>query len=424
MADDTGQQLVFAMPREPHFPKRSISQLAVVMLLIGIFLAEGVASGITWPTLLQRLQALTPRTSSTMGQVVRQAYFVSSGLLSSTPESNQGITDQLQIRLENIPAPQSGKSYYAWLLNDRKLDWKPILLGPLTVINGIIDFAFLGDPVHSNLLATDSRFLITEESAASVPHTPSLNPSTWRYYAEFSQTPNPADTVNHYSLYDHIRHLLADDPKVQAAGLTGGLDIWLYRNTQKILEWAGSARGSWKYNDAGSSAFIRRQLILIMDYLDGTTYAQQDLPGQSVLADPTIAKIGLLTFDAQTQDPPGYVYHIGEHLNEVSQLPQASTEQRALANRISQELDRVNEWFQIMHIEVLQLYHMNDAQLFGNDGRTLLDSVATLANTAFVGQVDPNTDQVTDGVVQIHYNIQRLATFDIRACSTSNPCTL
>ena len=350
--------------------------------------------------------------------LVGHAYFVSSGLLSSTPGSNQGITDQLQIKLEKIPSPQPGKSYYAWLLNDRKLDWKPILLGPLTVSNGTIDFAFPGDPVHSNLLATNSRFFITEEDAAIPPVNP--DPNALRYYAEFSQTPNPADTVNHYSLYDHVRHLLSDDPKVKAAGLSGGLDIWLYRNTQKVLEWAGSARDA---QQSGNVGFIRRQLTRVIDYLDGTTYTQlaQDLPGQGVLADPAIAKIGLLTFDPATQNPPGYLYHIGKHLHEASQLPQASTEQRALANRISQEMNVVNEWFLTMRAEALQLYHMTDAQLVGSNARSLLDSLATLALTAFVGQINPQ-GQVTPGIVQIHYDIQQMATFDIKACTASNPC--
>ena len=66
---------------------------------------------------------------------------------------------------------------------------------------------------------------------------------------------------------------------------------------------------------------------------------------------------------------------------------------------------------------------MDDAHLTGNDGLTLLDQVATLANDAFAGKVDTNA-QVTDGVVQIHYTIQRLATFDIRACTASNPCAI
>jgi hypothetical protein len=238
------------------------------------------------------------------------------------------------------------------------------------------------------------------------------------YYAEFSQIPDPTNP-KHYSLYDHIRHLLADDPKVLAAGLTGGLDIWLYRNSQKILEWAGSARDS---QQSGNVDFIHRQLTRIIDYLDGTYYNQHDLPGQPLLVDPTIAKIGLLTFDTALQvNNPGYLYHIGTHLRDIAVLPQADAQQKALAIQISQATNGVNAWYQTIRTDVLQLYQMPAAQLLGSAGRTLLDTVATLANTAFVGQVN-SQGQVIDGVVQIHYAIQRLATFDVRACTASNPC--
>ncbi len=39
-----------------------------------------------------------------------------------------------------------------------------------------------------------------------------------------------------YSLLDHLRHLLANDPDLVKLHLTGGLNTWAYRNTQKILQ--------------------------------------------------------------------------------------------------------------------------------------------------------------------------------------------
>jgi serine/threonine protein kinase len=358
---------------------------------------------------------------TTNSSIVGHAYFASSGLLSANLESNQGITDQVQIRLNNISPPQTGMSYYAWLLNDTTKEWNPVFLGTLSINNGTTVLSYV-DPQHANLLASDSRFLVTEESAASQPVSPSLSQSAWIYYAEISQVPDP-NNPKHYSLYDHIRHLLSADPNVLETGLSGGLDIWLYRNTQKILEWAGSARDAQK---SGNVLFIRRQLTRIMDYLDGTSYTQlaQDLPGQPVLADPRIAKIGLLTFDAAKQALPGYLYHIGaRHLHEISVLPQASQQQKAVASQIKQEIDVVNGWFETMRTEVLQLFHMSDAQLLGSESRALLDSVANLANIAFVGEIN-SQGQVTPGVVQIHYAIQSLATFDVRACTASNPCKI
>ena len=350
--------------------------------------------------------------------IAGHAYFVSSGLLSADVNSNQGITDELQIKLGNVSPPPLGKAYYAWLLNDKTLAWQPIPLGQLTVNNGVIDFSYPGDQLHSNLLATNSRFIITEEDAGSSPLNPSLNSGNLLYYAEFSQVPDPTNP-KHYSLYDHVRHLLSDDPKVKAVGLTGGLDIWLYRNAQSILEWAGSARDLQK---SGNVALIRRQLARIIDYLDGTYYNQHDLPGVGLLVDPTIAKLGLLTFDTALQvNNPGYLYHIGTHLRDIAALPQADAQQKALAVQINQAINAVNGWYQTMRTDILQLYQMSDAQLLGSQGLPLLDEVATLANDAFVGQIN-SQGQVIDGVVEIHYSIQLLATFDIKACPTSNSC--
>ena len=401
----SGTSPVVPPPARPG-RRRTLTILTVLLVLLVI----GASLG-TYFTFFAK------SSSGTTSDIVGHAYFVSSGLLSSAPESGQGITDQLQMKLENIPAPQPGKNYYGWLLNDKTLEWKPIPLGPLTVNNGTISLSYPGDALHSDLLATNSRFLITEEDAANPPSNPSLVSTTWRYYAEFSQVQHPFGSKM-YSLYDHIRHLLADDPSLKSVGLTGGLDIWLYRNTQKILEWSGSARDS---DLPGNGAFVRRQLTRVIDYLDGTFYDQHDLPGQPLLVDQTIGKIGLLTFDPVNQNPPGYLYHIGKHLHEISLLPEASPAQKALVIQINQDINVVNAWDETIRADVLQLLAMNDAQLAGNAGRSLLDTVATLANTAFVGTVTPQ-GQVQDGVVQIHYAIQNLATFDVRACTQNDPC--
>jgi len=402
-------------PTAPTSKRPRRRGLLIAMIVILILAVIGSALGAYFTFFAKGTPATT---TTTTPQLFGHAYFVSSGFVS--PDSRQGITDELQINLVNVSPAPSGKSYYAWLLNDITMDWKPIYLGQLAYNSGTLNLFYPGDAVHSNLLATNSRFLVTEEDASTIPTSPSLDPHAWVYYAEFSQIkPVPTDPTS-YSVYDHIRHLLADDPKVLAAGLTGGLDIWLYRNTQKILEWAGSARDAWKDK---SVAFIHRQLIRMIDYLDGTVYAQKAIPGQSILADPTISKIGLLTFDPLTQNPPGYLYHIGKHLHEITALPQTSAAQRALAIQINQEIDVVNLWMRSIRADVLQLYAMNDAQLTGPEGRTLLDEVATLANDAFVGKINSNA-QVTAGVVQIHYAIQRIATFDVRACTTSDPCTV
>jgi len=390
----------------PARQRRRGLYIALAASLIVVLLAAGLAAFYT----------LSQRGSSTAQKpVVGHAYFVSSGLLSLN--SSQGITDELQIHLQGIPDPQPGKSYYAWLLTDKSTPYVPTLLGTLQVNRGTVDFAFPGTPQHLDLLATDSRFLITEEDASQTPTNPSLDPSTWRYYAEFSAVPNPADTTNHFSLLSHLRHLLAQDPKLQAAGLTGGLDIWLFRNTEKILEWSGSARDVWQHQDLPGAAFIHRQVVRILDYLDGLSYVQREVPpGTPILVDPVIVRVPLLE-TVPNQAPPGYVFHIGRHLEEITKSPNVTQDQIALAIEINQAMNNVQFWLQQVHKDALQLINLSDAQLLQPSTRSILDDMATQANFAFTGQIDPSTGQVKPGVVQVHYNIQRLATFDITPCT-------
>ena len=52
-------------------------------------------------------------------------------------------------------------------------------------------------------------------------------------------------------------------------------------------------------------------------------------------------------------------------------------------------------------------------------GLTLLNQMRTYANDAFIGQMNPQTNQVQHGAVEIHYDMQHLATLDVTACTGS-----
>ena len=365
----------------------------------------------------------------TQPTLVGHAFFVSSGVLSSK-SSNQGITDELQITLHNLPDPQSGNRYYAWLLNDHQIDLPAVALGSLPLNHGQVTMTY-GDPQHNNLLASYGRFLITEEDANPPPTNPSLDTNTWRFDAVFSTTPNPADTVNHFSLLDHLRHLLSQDPKLKLVGLGGGLDIWLFRNTTKILEEAGSARDAQKGCTPdptnAACAFVHRSLVRILDYLDGSTYVQADVPLDTpVLIDLTVARVALLEFDVAHQQPPGYLEHIGTHLRELTISPGVTPAQRTLAIRITQAINNVQGWLEAVHTDAVKLEKMNNSQLSQPDALSILNDLLTQANHAFVGQFDPNTSTVKEGVVQIHNNMQGLATFDVTPCTINtgkNTCS-
>src|SRR2546429_1189063 len=101
MADDAGQQFMISSSREPRLPRQRLLRRSMVIWLTAIFLVETLASGMTWPSLLQRFQALTSGPGFSTRQARGQAFFVSSGLLGSL-NSSQGTTDELQINLQGV----------------------------------------------------------------------------------------------------------------------------------------------------------------------------------------------------------------------------------------------------------------------------------------------------------------------------------
>jgi len=176
-------------------------------------------------------------------KVVGRVYFLSSGRL--YVNNNQGISDEVLVDLHNIPVPAPGKSYYGWLLGDANqsdVSWVP--LGELRVNQGSVYSLYPGDSAHTNLLNDMSHFVLTEEHASTAPTSPLIDRSTWRYYGEIYQVPSVKDP-NHFSLLDHLRHLLVQAPELKALGLPGGLSIWLVSNVEVISNWALSAKISW-----------------------------------------------------------------------------------------------------------------------------------------------------------------------------------
>ncbi|MBA2678511.1 MAG: anti-sigma factor [Ktedonobacteraceae bacterium] len=408
-----------APPASP--PHRRRLYFAIAAILIVAIIGSGLA--------IVLLSPRTPAPATTQRPIVGHAFFVSSGQLSLF--SDRGIADQVQINLQNIPAPQTGKSYYAWLLPDNESNSRatPIFLGQLPVKGGQVSVFYPGDTDNTDLLASYSRFLITAEDASEVPTNPSLVTCTWLYFAAFSQAySSTVSTSTHYSLLDHLRHLLARDPSLEKVKLGGGLDTWLFRNMEKILEWAGSARDTQQScqstpGNPQCAAFIQRQATRILDYLDGPYIAQENVPpaiqGSHLLVDPTIAQVAMLEFSAQ-QNPPGYLKHIGNHLRNMVEVPNLSPAQHALALRITTATNNVQKWLNAIHADAVRIIHMSAADLVQPGTTSLLDDLFTQANYAFVGRTDPNTNQVEEGVVQIHYSVQNLATFDITACSAGN----
>jgi hypothetical protein len=392
-------------------------RLLATLLIIVVLLAGSILS----------LLLLIPKSSPPRGPVVAQnpivgyASFTSSGLLD--PNNSTGVNDELQIHLQHIPPPSAGKAYYGWLLSD-KVQTEPAVtpLGRLPVQAGSISFLFRGDQKHSNLLLLKSRFLITEEDASDQPISYTLDTSAWRYYAELPQAANPKDKL-HFTMLDHLRHLTSDSPELTARGLRGGLDMWFVRQVQKVLEWSNAARDDWQKDPA----FMHRQMIRILDYIDGANFVQTDAPavGQTLLADPGPSKVPLLGPVPDGQDPPGYsfddepapgyVYLVSSHLSGAVLAPDATATQHALAAEIQKGIDQIKAWLENVHQDAKKVLVMDANQLNQLPTLSLLDDLVTNAQYAYIGQADPQTAQNSGGVIWISNHVQQMAAFEVKA---------
>lgn len=408
------------------FTKNSRIAFIFILLLLFVVATVGVL------LVLAHQNAANQNTAGAV-QVVGHVSFVSSGELYEN--NNQGLNDQGLIDLHHIPNPGPGKSYYAWLLGDENQTDVPwVFLGQLSVNQGDVHFLYPGDQAHTNLLNDMSRFLLTEQDANTTPTIPLLDQNTWRYYAVIYQIPSPKDP-NHFSLLDHLRHLLVQAPELKALGLPGGLSIWLMRNVQEIAKWALSGKERWEIKDL---AFLRQQLVNMLYYLDGEC-TQADLQGVAPGTPATpengtiahIAHFALLNPCIQEEQaqanvlkqvfqhvPHNYIEHMLFHLVGVTLSPGAGPALRALAVQLNTAVNNVRNWLGQVRQDAIQLLQMSNEQLRQLSAFAILGNLELEARAAFAGQTDPDTGDLHEGAAWIFDNIQRLATLDVKPYSS------
>lgn len=401
-------------------PKRHSLLWRVILEGIGIVIVASFIFGFLrfYPTLLRRYKGTQSSTvvcqeppaissKSSPGNSI-PAYltesnigymsFVSSGKFAMN--SNQGMDDEMQIVLHHVLVPEPDKIYYVWLAGDTmqsETSWKRI--GALTLSNGNASLFYPGDQQHTNLLATYSHLLITEEDTQSLPLQPTYDSSNWKYHAAISQVPNPKD-ITHYSLLNHLRHLLAVDPEIQKMGLQGGLDYWLFWNMQEIVTLTAFATKGFSIHNTRTT---HNQLMCIMGYLDGQSYIHNDIPsGTNIQVNPSLAQIGLL-YGAPQQQIPASLTHIENHINGVYSSPGVTTGQRELASLLQNKMNNLNQQLIQVHLDAKQLANMSNTQLSQQTTHTLLQNMET--------QVQDASNEAN----WIYMNIQYLATLNIQA---------
>ncbi len=409
----------------PSRPKRRSRALYLTLVVLAIIVLLGSGTGAYFYLGIFRNKT-GGSVSLPTSPVVGQAFFISTGQYD--PHSAQGIADELVIDLRNIPAPQGGKSYYVWLLADlqphveadplqpQPLFKLPLLVTPngLPVSGGKASFLYTGTPHHDNLFSLASRLLITEENTTGTPQGPTADHSTWRYYAQLPQTRYGSPKL---SALDHIRHLFYKETVVDVLGLPGGLDVWLYRNSEKLMEWGTAARDDYGTNPNQMHVLFTSML----DYLDGSPNVHLDVPGGTpVYADQIASQVALLSVAPAQQkatdlinNPPGYLSHIPTHLDGVIKAPDVTPEMVKISTQILSDLNNAATWLNEARGYARQLAQMDSAQLSQPQTLTMIDNLLTDVTYAYVGKLDPATDQVVPGILQAHDNIQQLAAFTI-----------
>jgi eukaryotic-like serine/threonine-protein kinase len=105
----------------------------------------------------------------------------------ASPKAAPHTFDQLQISLTSISTPPAGKTYYAWLENAAS-EANHIQNWPLQVTNGTVKGTYQSDAQHTDLLANNTTFLVTEEDSSSTPVIPAPSLNARLYYAVISHS--------------------------------------------------------------------------------------------------------------------------------------------------------------------------------------------------------------------------------------------
>jgi hypothetical protein len=390
----------YRMLKAPPSPLRR-SQMALLLVVSALLLSV---------TLLVPLHLAPPPTPAPAIVPLGTFSFESSGQFN--PTLTEGYNDIVTLSLRSIPAPPKGFSYDAWLLPDPSDDSTvPLLLGSLHP--GPVNLISTS-PDHTNLLASYSGVRVTIQPENSTPDTPSQDPKMWKWQGFIPTVPTPGDE-NQYSLLAHLRHLLATDPTLQENTIPGGLVLWLTRNVSKIDEWAGSAQSDWHglQTSSGDAAQLHRQLLRVLEYLDGIFSYERDVPvGSPWIVDPLAGKIGLLD-SVPNQQPPGFLAHVDIHLTGLANAPGHTQQQHQLAIMIQRVLARMNTDLQQVRKDAVTLVKMNTAHLRQRSNQALLDEMMNLTSEVKSGWLDPQTGEDVGGVLWITSRLQQLASVPV-----------
>jgi len=276
----------------------------------------------------------------------------------------------------------------------------------LTVKNGTATLTYT-DPQHQNLLIDNSRFLVTlDDDSNGAPLDPVTMHSTWRYFAEFPDTPASDGSTG----LTHLRHLLTNEPTLQHFKLDGGLAFWFLQDIEEVQRWSKESIDNGNFTN-------RRQKVINILYTLHAQCANQDLQnvptGVIRKPDPGIetTQIPLLECSQNPEPEGGHIRHTLFHLNGLIQSPGATAYQKQLATPITQEMNDVNARMGKILQDDQKLVLTDDKHF---DTAPERQDMGLQIRAALSGWVDPATHAIHPGAAMIYDQLQALATFDMK----------
>ncbi len=347
----------------------AFAALALLLIVIGSAIGANV--------LLQRNQRATSSTHQVMsGHIFFQ-------------DDTFGHDDQMHIEMQNVPAPASRQSYFAWLQTTNK---RVVALGRLPWQNGSISYTYPGNNQHSNLLPTAQGFSITAETGN--PQAPSGKKI---YQANFDTAALP-----------YIKNILSSTPSLPDKQ---SVVAELLETIKSMNDKADSIYDSLLIRP--DDPLVKRQATRIIEMIDSTRYAvsNHDLPG--AYQPLQHAPVGILSSSAQQ----GYLDILTTQLTKLKQTANGNEALLQRIQNVENAITNLQTWVQkirILDVQILKAANLKDPGI--------VDVALQLKNTAadsYVGRtIPPNPAPLptlgSAGAAQAYTEAQYLAMLDVK----------
>ena len=302
-----------------------------------------------------------------------------------------GHSDVLNLQMQQLPPPPSGKNYDVWIKEEPN---RIFLLGPLTLQNRSASFFYIGNTTHSNLVSIIQSVFVTLENTAYIGTTPQ---GPTMYQAQFDVTLRP-----------YIEDILSSTP-----GLPAHISVAtsLLESIRSINDFSDDLVSALQETHDYSLAL--RQATRIMEIIDGTSYARNigDLPASypSFLNRP----VGLLSSPAQ----PGYIDLLANQIGTLQQKVSRNSTYSQHLQSIRNAIANLRGWSQKMRLyDFILLKSSNLSDPASINEALLLKNAATYS---YLGRNDPSNKQLQftlgfAGASQAYSESQSLAALDVK----------